>query len=215
MILGKLMPMTRHKPSLLRESSRGAIVEALEKSSFIRHNFTAEFEDLKDRAALVVVSFVPNESYSFKVLKGPRYPSEPRFTTMECPGKELGETFRYERKDFAECLAALEGWTKRIVEDYRHASPLFDEVQALKETLQGELARHIENPQPHSTPAAAPDLEARLDALAHRLEDLERQCAVAAQKLEQFEARLAESGERTNGTANASWFKPTGAKVVE
>jgi hypothetical protein len=207
--------MTKHKPSLLRNTSRRAILEALEKSSFIRHNFAAEFEDLKDRAALVAVSFAPNQSYFFKVLKGPGYPKEPRFITMECPGKELGEAFRYERKDFPECLAALEGWMKRIVEDCRHASPLFDDFQAFRQALQEELARHIEAPQPHSTQAAAPDLQPILDALARRLESMEQQCAIQVQKLEQFEARLNEFAKDPNGATPAAWFKPTGAKIVE
>jgi hypothetical protein len=214
MRLKTLMPMTKHKPNLLRETSRRAIVEALEKSSFIRHNFTAEFEDLKDKAALVVVSFVPNESYFFKLSKSSSYPGEPRFATMECPGKELGEAFRYERNDFPECLDALEGWVKRIVEDCRHASPLFDDLRAFQEALRQEMARHINNPQPHSTQAVAPDLQARLDALGRRLENLEQQCDVAARKLEQFEARLTEFAEGANGSAHASWFKPTGAKIV-
>jgi hypothetical protein len=207
--------MTKHKPSLLRNTSRRAILEALEKSSFIRHNFAAEFEDLKDRAALVVVSFVPNESYFFKLLKGPGYPREPRFMTMESPGRELGEAFRYERKDFPECLAALEGWMKRIVEDCRHASPLFDDFQAFREALQEELARHLNAPQPHSAQAVAPDLQAMSDALSRRLENLEQQCAIQAQKLEQFEARLNELAKDPNGAAQPSWFKPTGAKIVE
>lgn len=208
-------PMTKHKPSLLRNTSREAILKALEKSSFARHNFAAEFEDLKDRAALVVVSFVPNESYFFKLLKGPSYPREPRFMTMESPGRELGEAFRYERKDFPECLAALEGWMKRIVEDCRQASPLFDDFQALKEALHEELARHIKAPQPHSGPAVAPDLQAASDALARRLEKMEQQSAFQAQKLQQLEARLEQLAKEPNGGPGASWFKPTGAKVVE
>ncbi|MGA2658551.1 MAG: hypothetical protein ABSH34_13695 [Verrucomicrobiota bacterium] len=110
--------MTKHKPSLLRNTSRRAILEALEKSSFIRHNFAAEFEDLKDRAALVVVSFVPNESYFFKLLKGPGYPREPRFMTMESPGRELGEAFRYERKDFR-----MPGRAGRLDETHRRGLP--------------------------------------------------------------------------------------------
>ncbi|MGO8679221.1 MAG: hypothetical protein ACLQVX_25545 [Limisphaerales bacterium] len=207
--------MTKHKPSPLRDTARRAIVEALEKSAFVRHNFAADFDDLKERGALVAVSFLPNKSYFFKLLKGPNYPTEPRFTTMECPGRDLGEAFRSERQDFAECLAALEGWTKRIVEDYRHGSPLFDEVQAFKEAMEAELAAHIKNPQPHSSGAVAPDLQARLDAIGHRIEDLERQCAGAVRKLEQFEVRLTEMGERANGATHASWFKPTGVKIVE
>jgi hypothetical protein len=207
--------MPKYQPSLLRSTSRMAILEALEKSSFIRHNFAAEFEDLEDRAALAVVSFVPNQSYFFKLLKGPSYPSEPCFMTVESPGRDLGEAFRYERKDFAECLAALEGWMRRIVEDCRHASPLVDDFQALREAVQEELARHIKAPQPPSTEAVAPDLQAMLDALSRRLETIEQQCAIQAQKLEQFEARLNESAKDPNGAAQPSWFKPTGAKIVE
>ena len=206
--------MTKHKPSLLRETNRRAIVEALEKSSFTRYNFTASFEHLKDRAALVVVSFVPNGSYFFKLSKGSSYPREPRYATMECPGRELGEAFRYERKDFPECLEALESWIKRIVEDCRQASPLFDDVQAFREAVREELARHINNPELHAAQAVASDLQARLDALGQRLEHIEQRYAAAVQKLEQFEARLTELAEGPNGTAHAPWFKPTGVKIM-
>jgi hypothetical protein len=208
-------PKTKLKPSLLRETNRSALLDALDKSPFIRHNFAASFENLKDRAALALISFVPNQSWFFKLLKGPDSSGEPLFMTIECPGGELGEAFRYERKDFPECLAALEKWMQRIVEDCRHASPLFDDVQALTGALRDELARHLKDPQSHSAPALSPGLEAGLDALGHRLDKLEQLCAGQARKLEQLEARLTELAKDPNGAARAPWFMPTGEKVVE
>jgi len=220
--------MTKHKSSPLRSTDRRAIVETLEKSPFLRHNFTVDFDDLKEPAALVQVCYLPNHDYSFEILcylpnhdhlfkfwKATGNRIEPRYVTMECPGKELGEAIRYERQGFPECLAALESWMQRIVEDCRHASPLFDDLQAFKEAFQQEFAQHLHDAQAHAALGGAPDVQARLEALAQRLEKIEQQSAIQAEKLEQFHTRLSEFAKETNGTAQESWFKPTGTKVVE
>jgi hypothetical protein len=209
------------KASALRNTGKRAIVEALEKSSFSRHNFEVMFDGLKDASALVLITFAPRKEFCFQISKSANYPREPGYFTQECPGHELNEDTRYDRKDFEECIAALIEWVKRIVEDCRQASPLYDDFQAFRESVMEELSRHFQEAHLQAPAPAGDKFQAKLEALAMKVESLEALVATQARQIQELKVQRASRPEldppkkTTNGSSQDAWFTPIGTKVVE
>ena len=206
--------MSRQKASGLRNEGRRAILDLLASSRFNRRNFLAAFEGLKEAGALAVVTFAPNPEWSFKICKHSAHPGEPRYFTLETPGEDLADPTRHDRKDLPECLAALERWIGRLVEDSRHSSPLADDLAELRETVAAELKLHAQDPQAHGAPQVR-ELQAKLEELGQKYEELRQQYAAQEKCLEELKARLTESRPVSHGGPRESWFTSTGVKVVD
>ncbi|HWN95484.1 MAG TPA: hypothetical protein VNT99_10660 [Methylomirabilota bacterium] len=207
---------TNNEPSkngVLRHTSRKAIIDLLSQSHFGVHAFEVKFDGLRNADDVAQVVFAPNRHYTFLLRKSKAQGS--RFQSYECPGEELSEQTAYSRHDMDMSLRALTAWIGRILEDYRQASPFYDEFSEFRSKLMDELSKHAADPTIHFTQDEVRAMQERLDALGQRFDQLQQRNEITEAQLANVKQQLEAMKTDLNVFPKQTWYKTAGNKLVD
>lgn len=195
--------------TVLRESTKKKIVDALDKSHFTASSFSVTFAE--GQSPFVIISFIPEKKFCFTI--GENFGGS-GYMTVEAPGHHIESGEEYERTNLESCFRAISSWASRILEDYRSKNPVLDEFESLRKTLIDQFEQHVQDKHAHFTATEAYELRSKLDELTNRMQEL-------LEKNEQYEYRLKEATNEIDRIKadlemfpKGVWYRMAGSKMV-
>jgi hypothetical protein len=165
--------------ALLKQSFIQSINRALDNEYFSLTDFEVKFPD--SGSELAFISFAHNKKYYFTIHEGSKLKGIAALTavtkdsvvpiTTECPGNYKTVEHHY-HDSFDSCVYRISNWCANIREDLRTSSPVFKEIDDLKEQFEEHIKAHIENPEDPISISEKEAIAARFDALYAKFEEL-------------------------------------------
>ncbi|MFZ2302737.1 MAG: hypothetical protein WAW10_12825 [Gallionella sp.] len=207
--------------ALLKQSFIQSINRALDNEYFSLTDFDVKFPVSGDKLAFI--SFAHNTKYYFIIHEGSKLKGIAAITaatkdsvvpiTTECPGnyKTIEEHYH---ESFDSCVYRISNWCKNIREDLRTNSPVFKEIDDLKQQFEEHIKAHIENPEDPISISEAAAISARFDTLYAKFEELKERHEITEAQLrdvkKDFEIIKGNASEYPKGL----WANLTASRLV-
>lgn len=177
--------------TLLKQSFIQSISRALDNEYFSYADFDVQFPDSGN--ALALISFAHSKKYYFKIHEGSKFRGIAALTaphkdeivpiTTESPGDYKSVEQHY-HDSFESCVYRISSWCKNIRDDLRVTTPIFKEIDDLKQQFEEHIKDHIENPEEPISSSEIEAISARFDALYAKFEELKEKHEITEAQLQ-------------------------------
>jgi len=193
----------------LNRRAKQQVYEALDKSEFSYADFEVSYPE--EDGLLAFVKFIPEPSYQLQ-FREPSTQTGNKFLLSYSPGSfmEVGEV---RADNFIEAVRGLATWCSNIRADLRADSPWINELDDLRASFEEAIRKHVSDPEKHFTREEAAALQARLDDLISKFEQLHERNAITEDQLKLVKDELDQIKANTTSFKKATFFKTAGNKL--
>jgi hypothetical protein len=184
------------------------VIEALDKSYFTVASFSVNFPDQGNK--LVVISFLDNEKFIFNLSVN----YQDVFTANYTLG-DVKTTTQVEFEDFDKGFSFIKTWAENIKDELIASNPFYDELQNLKDEFNEKLNQHIKDPKQHFSKQETEELNAKLDDLEKKFEQLKEEQVITTQELRAAQKTLEELKNDLTQLPKKTWYRTAGNKIIE
>ena len=210
--------------ALLKQSFIQSINQTLDNEYFSLGDFNIKYPDSGNTLALI--SFAHNEKYYFIIHEGSKLKGLAALTasvgaraenvvpiTTECTGdyKTVEENYH---DSFDDCLSRISHWCRNVREDLRTSSPVFKEIDDLKQQFEEHIKSHIENPDDSISATEAEAIYARFDALYAKFEELKERHEITEAQLRDIQKDFKIIKENASQYSKGLWANLTSNRLV-